>query len=239
MSQDNSLLVGAICLHLPAGTWDCAGTRGDFILGCLASFAACTDCWVDPQRLFKPHFLVRAAFDLGRQSARVVKHSTCTRFGLQVGSLLWMNLRHRGTGRFKMFWLSMRRGCGSWAPKMFRLFPVLRLVILLVPGWPERVLADACTLAGGPLPMEGALRLGRGRLDAYRVPVLRMRRRLKICLDIAGALVTHGFSVFRAQELSVRWQVVLDQGPVGPLVQVAYLGSGGLQEIPHLGCHFV
>ena len=129
-----------------------------------------------------------------------------------------------------MFWLSMRRGCGSWTPKMFRLFPVLRLVILLVPGWPERVLADACTLAGGPLPMEGALRLGGGRLDAYRVPVLRMRRRLKICLDIAGALVTHGFSVFRAQELSVRWQVVLDQGPVGPLVQVAYLGSGGLQE---------
>ena len=65
---------------------------------------------------------------------------------------------------------SMRRGCGSWTPGMFRLLkPVLRLVILLVLSWLERVLADACTLAGGVLPMEGALRLGGGRLDACLV----------------------------------------------------------------------
>ena len=88
ISQDNSLLVGAICLLLPAGMWDTAGTRRDFVLVCPASFAACLDCWVDPQRLFQPHFLVRVAFDLGRWSARVVKNKTCTHFGLQVGSLL-------------------------------------------------------------------------------------------------------------------------------------------------------
>ena len=39
---------------------------------------------------------------------------------------------------------------------------------------------------------------------------------MKVCLDIAGTMITTQFSLFRAAELSVQWQVVLEQGHVGP-----------------------
>ena len=126
----------------------------------------------------------------------------------------------------------------------------------------EGALADAYCLAGGPLPVGGTLRLGRGRLVPYQeklggvqmikarlyrsnpgeaddvagyctpslVPVLRLRRRLKVCIDIAASIMTHVFSLARSFELSQQWEKVLAAGPVGPVTQVEFLGLGGLQE---------
>ena len=126
----------------------------------------------------------------------------------------------------------------------------------------ESALADAYCLAGGPMPLGGVLRLGRGRLVTVRerlggvrlmkvrpyrsdpgeaedlagmhlcslAPVLRLRRRLKICVDIAAAILTKGFSLARSLELSQQWEKVLASGPVGPFTELAFLGPGGMGE---------
>ena len=54
------------------------GNPEDFILGNPAAFAACTDCWEDESRWFRPHFSVRATLEVGRWSAHVTKARTYT-----------------------------------------------------------------------------------------------------------------------------------------------------------------
>ena len=126
----------------------------------------------------------------------------------------------------------------------------------------EWALADAYCLAGGPMPLGGALRLGRGRLVSIRerlggvqlgrarhyrsdpseaedlaglwcsslVPILRLRRRLRICIDISASILTKGFTLAKSLELSQQWGKILTDGPVGPFQELEFLGSGGLGD---------
>ena len=126
----------------------------------------------------------------------------------------------------------------------------------------ERALADAYCLAGGPMPLGGVLRLGRGRLALVRerlggvqlkkarpyrsdpgeaedlagqclfflAPFLRLRRRLKICIDIASSIVVRGFTVARSLELTRQWERVLSDSPAGPFSDLEFVGSGGLGD---------
>ena len=56
------------------------------MLGNLAAFDACTDCWVNEARWFKPHFPVRAILEVGRWSAYVTKARTFT----PIWPALWL-----------------------------------------------------------------------------------------------------------------------------------------------------
>ena len=126
----------------------------------------------------------------------------------------------------------------------------------------EGALADAYCLAGGPMPMGGILRLGRGRFNSTREKlggtqmrktrpyrsdpgeaedlagvylyslalVIRLRRRLRVCIDIAASIMVHGFTLSRSFELSHQWEKILADGPTGPVTQLEFLGMGGLRD---------
>ena len=66
--------------------WDSEGTRRDFILGNPAAFAACTGCWVDEARWFRPHFFVKASLHVGRWTAHVTRARTYS----PVWPALWL-----------------------------------------------------------------------------------------------------------------------------------------------------
>ena len=61
-------------------------------------------------------------------------------------------------------------------------------------------------------------------------PVLRLRRRLKICIDIAASILVHGFTLAKNFEISQQWEKILADGPVGPVTRLEFLGAGGLQD---------
>ena len=61
-SASRGFLVAPTCKNV----WDSEGTRRDFILGSPAAFAACTGCWVDETRWFRPHFAVKATLEIAR-----------------------------------------------------------------------------------------------------------------------------------------------------------------------------
>ena len=61
-------------------------------------------------------------------------------------------------------------------------------------------------------------------------PVVRLRRRLKVCMDIAASIFVHGFTLAKSLELSQQWERILADGPTGPVTQLEFLGMGGLQD---------
>ena len=61
-------------------------------------------------------------------------------------------------------------------------------------------------------------------------PVIRLRRRLKVCIDISASIVVHGFTLAKSLELSQQWERILADGPTGPVTQLEFLGMGGLQD---------
>ena len=61
-------------------------------------------------------------------------------------------------------------------------------------------------------------------------PVLRLRRRLKVCIDIASSILVRGFTVARSLELTRQWEKVLADCPAGPFSDLEFLGSGGLGD---------
>ena len=81
-SASRGVLAAPTCKNV----WDSEGTRRDFVLGNSAAFAACTGCWVDESRWFRPHFSVWASLDVGRWSAHVTKARTFT----PVWPALWL-----------------------------------------------------------------------------------------------------------------------------------------------------
>ena len=44
-------------------------------------------------------------------------------------------------------------------------------------------------------------------------PVIRLRRRLKICIDIAASILVHGFTLAKSFELSQQWEKVFCRWP--------------------------
>ena len=254
--------------------WDSEGTRRDFILGNLAAFAACTGCWVDESRWFKPHFPVKASLDVGRWSARVTKAKTYT----PVWPALWLPALDKSKTS------PNKEVQEVWKVNDERLKVIDMDTVRSLEGslgasdpsaawmtWSnavERALADAYCLAGGPMPLGGVLRLGRGCLVPVRerlggvqlkkarpyrsdpgdaedlagqcvfslAPVLRLRRRLKICIDISGAILMRGFTVARSLELTRQWEKVLADCPADPFSVFEFLGSGGLGDYHAWGC---
>ena len=60
--------------------------------------------------------------------------------------------------------------------------------------------------------------------------MIRLRRRLKICIDIAASILVHGFTLAKSFELSQQWEKILADGPAGPVTRLEFLGTGGLQD---------
>ena len=248
--------------------WDSEGTRRDFIFGNPAAFAACTGCWVDGSRWFKPHFSVKACLEVGSWSAHVTKARTYT----PVWPALWLPALDKSktspNKEVQVVWKVFEERL-----KLVDLDCVQCLEANLAAGdssaawdtWAkaaERALADAYCLAGGPMPLGGVLRLGRGRLALVRerlggvqlkkarpyrsdpgeaedlagqclfflAPFLRLRRRLKICIDIASSIMVRGFTVARSLELTRQWERVLSDSPAGPFSDLEFVGSGGLGD---------
>ena len=216
-SASRGVLAAPTCKNV----WDSEGTRRDFILGNPAAFAACSGCWVDESRWFRPHFSVRASLEVGRWSAHVTKARTFT----PVWPALWLPALDKSKTS------PNKEDQDVWKVyeerlKVVDLDTVHGLEASLAGGdvstawlvWSdsaEKALADAYCMAGGPMPLGGALRLSRGRLLPVRerlggvqlkkarpyrsdpgeaedlagqhiyslAPVLRLRRRLKMCID--------------------------------------------------------
>ena len=111
----------------------------------------------------------------------------------------------------------------------------------------EAALADAYQFSGGPLPSRGLVlggaalfrwvQLGgpwvrRARANAadahdaadvflYRdlfvAPLLDMRRRFMVVMDLLGAMIRSGVSLSRSVELTAQWDQILALGPVFPV----------------------
>ena len=106
----------------------------------------------------------------------------------------------------------------------------------------EAALADAYQFSGGPLPSRGLVpcrgaalfrwvQLGgpwvrRARANAadvflYRdrsvAPLLDMRRRFKVVMDLLDAMIRSGVSLSRSVELTAQWDQILALGPVFPV----------------------
>ena len=169
-SASGGFLVAPTCKNV----WDSEGTRRDFILGNPAAFAACTGCWVDEARWFRPHFSVKASLDVGRWTAHVTKARTYS----PVWPALWLPALDKSktspNKEVQEVWKVYDERL-----KVVDAQTVLRLEAGLAANDPsaawvvwsqavEWALADAYCLAGGPMPLGGPLRLGRGRLVPIR-----------------------------------------------------------------------
>ena len=61
-------------------------------------------------------------------------------------------------------------------------------------------------------------------------PVIRLRRRLRVCIEIAASILVHGFTLSKSFELSHQWEKILADGPAGPVTRLEFLGMGGLLD---------
>ena len=114
----------------------------------------------------------------------------------------------------------------------------------------EEALADAFRLAGGSVPEKGLV-LGRGCVrwravtlggprirgargdavdagdvflyrDSSTAPLLDLRRRHKVVLDVLDALIPHGVTLAWSVELTSQWDRILRAGPVYPVTWVDF-----------------
>ena len=49
------------------------------------------------------------------------------------------------------------------------------------------------------------------------IPLLDLRRRLKVVVDVLGEMIRSGFTLARSLELAAQWDCILRAGPVQPL----------------------
>ena len=201
--RSSSLPVGAICLpHTCKNVWDSVGTQRDFILGNPAAFAACTGCWVDECRWFRPHFSVKAVLDTGRWISYVTKAKTFT----PIWPALWLpaldKSRTSSNKEVQQVWLVYEERLKTVdLQSVMRIEKVYRLVIPPLHGRLGLMLLKAlslmltvlpgalCRLAGFSGLVEGGLFLhgfnwGEPRCGELDLTV-RMRGKLKIWLVFA------------------------------------------------------
>ena len=101
----------------------------------------------------------------------------------------------------------------------------------------EAALADARRFAGGPVPDSGlvldwgvfrsrTVRLGSDVSlyhDVSTAPLLDLRRRLKVVVDLLSAVIRSGVSLARSVELAVQWDAILRAGPIHPIIAEDFL----------------
>ena len=113
----------------------------------------------------------------------------------------------------------------------------------------EAALADAYRFAGGGLVLgrgvfrSRSVRLGGPKVrrarknfadsgegsevslyhDVSIAPLLDLRRRLKLVVDLLSALIRDGVSLARSVELAVQWDAILRAGPVHPITAEDFL----------------
>ena len=68
--------------------------------------------------------------------------------------------------------------------------------------------------------------------DVSTAPLLDLRRRLKVVVDLLSAMVRGGVSLARSVELAVQWDAILRAGPIHPITADDSLlaRSGGLGQ---------
>ena len=209
--------------------WDSVGTRGDFVLGTPSAFAACTGCWIDVERWFKPHFSVRVNLDVGRWSASVVKNKTFT----TVWPTFWLpaldKSRSSSNQEVQAVWAVFEERLKVVDVASWRAIETGLRVGNTSSAWDawsraaENASAEAHCLGGGPLPLGGALGsegdgcmlrmrslvgfklanldliglilvrpvMLRGVMGPLYPLLLRLTRRLKICMDLAASILAH------------------------------------------------
>ena len=55
--------------------------------------------------------------------------------------------------------------------------------------------------------------------DSSAAPMLDLRRRLKVVMDVLDVMIRHGVSLARSVELTVQWDGILRVGPIGPVTR--------------------
>ena len=53
--------------------------------------------------------------------------------------------------------------------------------------------------------------------DVSTAPLLGLRRRLKLVVDLLTAMIRDGVSLARSVELAVQWDAILRAGPIHPI----------------------
>ena len=53
--------------------------------------------------------------------------------------------------------------------------------------------------------------------DVSTAPLLDLRRRLKVVVDLLSAMIRGGVSLARSVELAVQWDAILRVGPIHPI----------------------
>ena len=56
-------------------------------------------------------------------------------------------------------------------------------------------------------------------MDSSAAPMLDVRRRLKVVMDVLDVMISHGVSLARSVELTVQWDGILRVGPIGPVTR--------------------
>ena len=57
-------------------------------------------------------------------------------------------------------------------------------------------------------------------------PLLDLRGRVKVVMDVLGEMIRSGFILARSLELLVQWDSILRAGPVHPVLLMIYCGYG-------------
>ena len=55
--------------------------------------------------------------------------------------------------------------------------------------------------------------------DSSAAPMLDLRRRLKVVMDVLDVMIRHGVSLARSVELTVQWDGILRVGSIGPVTR--------------------
>ena len=63
--------------------------------------------------------------------------------------------------------------------------------------------------------------------DVSTAPLLDLRRRLKLVVDLLSAMIRGGVSLARSVELAVQWDAILRAGPIHPITAEDFLSARG------------
>ena len=69
--------------------------------------------------------------------------------------------------------------------------------------------------------------------DVSTAPLLDLRRRLKLVVELLSAMIRDGVSLARSAELAVQWDAILRVGPIHPITAEDFL----LARVGDLGLH--
>ena len=72
--------------------------------------------------------------------------------------------------------------------------------------------------------------------DVSTAPLLDLRRRLTLVVDLLSSMIRGGVSLARSVELAVQWDAILRAGSIHPITAEDFLLARGLFVVGEVGC---